>query len=129
MNGGYFSLKPFRSTGLPRQLSVTGNINLTSGMLAISYTLNGPLTKLVIPGPGDIPTRREISGKEPVLSSSLLCGTRKDIGNSISHQLDTGTSTGSTHTGKACMQKLLLSLSRSSFRDALTLSISHWSSI
>ena len=59
MNGRHFSLKPFTSTGLSRELSVTGHINLTSGMLAVSYTLKGPLTKLVIPGPADMPTRRE----------------------------------------------------------------------
>ena len=59
MNEGYFSLKPLRSTGLSRQLSVAGNISLTSGMLVISYTLNGPLTKLVIPGSADMTVRRE----------------------------------------------------------------------
>jgi hypothetical protein len=59
MNGRFFSLKPFRSTVLSRQFSVTGNINLNSGMLVISYSLNGPLTNLIIPEPVEMLTRRE----------------------------------------------------------------------
>ena len=77
MNGRNFSLKPFTSTGLPWELSVAGHISLTSGTLAVSYILKGPLTKLVIPGPADIPTRRENLWEETCFEFFLAAGDSK----------------------------------------------------
>lgn len=59
MNGRAFSLKPFASTDLSRQVEITVCINLISKTLAISYILIGPLRKLVIPEPAGMLARRD----------------------------------------------------------------------
>ena len=59
MNRRSFSLKPFypASPGLPVQ--ITGSIARRSQGLALRYTLRGPRLELVIPGPADLPARKQ----------------------------------------------------------------------
>lgn len=77
MNESCFSLKPFASTALSRQLGIRGSMSLDSGMLAVNYVLTGPLTKLIIPGTADMPARRENLWEETCFEFFLACGNLK----------------------------------------------------
>ena len=59
MSSQRFSLKPFVSPGITGSLEITGTIGLRSNTLAISYTLVGPLSELVIPEPTAAPVRKQ----------------------------------------------------------------------
>ncbi len=64
MNGRNFSLKPFLSAGLLSHLEITGNIGWSSNTLAITYTLLGPLSELLIPAPAEMPSRKNALWEE-----------------------------------------------------------------
>jgi hypothetical protein len=64
MNSRNFSLKPFPSTGLLPLLGITGNIGRSSNTIAITYTLLGPLSELLIPAPAEMPARKNALWEE-----------------------------------------------------------------
>jgi len=53
-----FSLHPFSNKMNLNDIKITGNIARTSNVLAISYSLNGPLSKVIIPSSSLTPARR-----------------------------------------------------------------------
>jgi hypothetical protein len=57
MSGRLFSLVPFTGTGFPPGLEITGSVIRLSNTLCISYLLSGPVERLAIPAPADIPAR------------------------------------------------------------------------
>ena len=60
MNAKGFSLKPFPSADLLphlKHLKITGEICRKCNRLSVGYALLGPLAKIVIPVPADIPVR------------------------------------------------------------------------
>ena len=59
-----FSLKPLPSAYIMPHLKITGYISRRSGTLAVSYELSGPLAKIVIPAPSDMPSRKNDLWKE-----------------------------------------------------------------
>jgi hypothetical protein len=59
-----FSLKPFPSADILPHLKITGNISRRSVTLAINYELSGPLAKIVVPAPADMPSRKNALWKE-----------------------------------------------------------------
>jgi hypothetical protein len=59
MNGQRFSLKPFPSACFLPVAKITGDIDRSSGRLAVSYELFGPLSEIAIPAPVDIPVRKK----------------------------------------------------------------------
>lgn len=59
-----FSLEPFPSADPLPYLKITGNIIRSSGTLAISYELSGPLVEIVIPAPADMPSRKNALWEE-----------------------------------------------------------------
>jgi hypothetical protein len=53
-----FSLWPFQPADSLPHLKITGNVARRSNEFAIRYAIHGQLAELVIPGPTDIPGRR-----------------------------------------------------------------------
>ena len=58
MNSQSFSLQPFHPDGTLPDVKITGNISRYSDTIAIDYELLGPLSKLLIPSPADMPARK-----------------------------------------------------------------------
>ncbi|MBI5676593.1 MAG: DOMON-like domain-containing protein [Nitrospirae bacterium] len=57
MNSHRFSLKPFSSVGIP--IMIKGSIERHSNRFAISYSLTGALSDVVIPTLAEMPERRD----------------------------------------------------------------------
>lgn len=64
MNWQSFSLKPFLSTSILPELSITGSINRHSNNFAIHYALLGALSEVVIPVPADMRMRKNALWEE-----------------------------------------------------------------
>lgn len=58
MNSRSFSLKPFQETETRPKVKITGAIGRSSNTFSISYELRGPLSKIVVPPPAEMPARR-----------------------------------------------------------------------
>jgi hypothetical protein len=59
MNSRNFSLKPFLPADSLSDIEITGSISRASNTLAITYTLLGPLSELLIPPPAEMPSRKD----------------------------------------------------------------------
>ena len=64
MNSRNFSLTPFLSVGLLSDLEITGSISRSSNTFAVTYTLLGPLSELLIPAPAEMPARKNVLWEE-----------------------------------------------------------------
>ena len=53
-----FSLKPFNLSELNSKINITGNISRNDNKLNLKYLLKGDLSKIIIPSPTAIPTRK-----------------------------------------------------------------------
>jgi len=59
-----FALQPFPETGPAARLKIAGEISRVSGRLAIHYELCGNLQEVIIPGPADMPARKNALWEE-----------------------------------------------------------------
>jgi hypothetical protein len=73
-----FSLKPFPSAGPLPDLNITVSAERRSNILAVSYTLCGPLTELVVPAQTNMPARRDALWEETCFE--LFLGIRNSPG-------------------------------------------------
>jgi len=62
MNSRSFSLKPFKEAEIRPDVpdvKITGAVGRQSNIFTIRYELRGPLSKLMVPAPTEMPTRRD----------------------------------------------------------------------
>jgi len=64
MNGQRFSMKPFPSASPLPVTKITGEIERSSGTLAVRYELLGLLSDIAIPAQADIPVRKKALWEE-----------------------------------------------------------------
>ena len=59
MSDRTFKLKPFKLSELDSQLNITGNIFRDGSKLNLDYQLQGNLSRIIIPPPVEIPSRKD----------------------------------------------------------------------